>query len=664
MASGSGFGVTLSQYSLSFNSSTSLFPACRASVSSRQPRPSSRIRYRIDSGRWLGLRHLSVGSQRFDSFSSRCSITNTDVHFNRVATDNEVQEESSVAEPGCSGCSVPIVDMLETESLSLLTEDTYVDCLLTTLPVLSKEEQHTLAATPAHPMGLYALYASCLAGNLVEQFWNFSWPSAIALIYPSLLPVAFMGFFSKLAIIAGGPLVGTLMDHFPRVPAYNCLNIIQAAAQLLSAALIIYAHSVPPSVSSLLHRPWFIVLVLAGAVERLSGVALGVAMERDWVVLLAGVNRPIALAQANAVLNRIDLLCEIAGASLFGILLSNYDPVTCLKFSGGLMVWSLPFAIVLTCLTNKLSSGVLDRPKCSQTCCRMSTEVSLFDTNDIVDKGVAAIKLGWKEYMQQPVLPASLAYVLLYFNVVLTPGSLMTAFLTQSGLNPSIIGGFSGLCAFMGVAATFVSASLVRRLGILRAGAAGLIFQASLLTVAVAVYCSGSSSQQSPLLFFLCLIVLSRLGHMSYDVVAAQILQTGIPSSKANIIGTTEVAVASLAEFTMWGIAIIANDVSHFGFLAVLSLLSVVGAAWMFCRWLLNPSDEQRSLFSFDARFTFYGPGAKAVIRNQNQDMIARPFTMPTCTVRYILLLMVTVHTFSWLESVARLCIISHIDTD
>ena len=45
-----------------------------------------------------------------------------------------------------------------------------------------------------------ALYASCLAGNLVEQLWNFAWPSAIALIYPSLLPVAFMGFFSKVAI--------------------------------------------------------------------------------------------------------------------------------------------------------------------------------------------------------------------------------------------------------------------------------------------------------------------------------------------------------------------------------------------------------------------------------------------------------------------------------
>lgn len=103
-------------------------------------------------------------------------------------------------------------------------------------------------------------------------------------------------------------------------------------------------------------------------------------------------------------------------------------------------------------------------------------------------------------------------------------------------------------------------------------------------------------------LSYFCMQVLSRLGHMSYDVVAAQILQTGIPPSKVNIIGTTEVAVASLAESAMLGVAIVANDVSHFGFLATLSLLSVVGAAWMFCRWLLNPTDEQRSLFSFDAR--------------------------------------------------------------
>ena len=128
----------------------------------------------------------------------------------------------------------------------------------------------------------------------------------------------------QLAIIGGGPLVGKLIDNFPRVPAYICLNVVQvfffsiiifssrvvnylflvsffllricslvllvfcqASAQLLSASMIIYAHTVPhASTSSMLLRPWFIVLVLAAAVERLFGVATGVAMERDWVVLV------------------------------------------------------------------------------------------------------------------------------------------------------------------------------------------------------------------------------------------------------------------------------------------------------------------------------------------------------------------------------------------
>ncbi|EOY11673.1 Iron-regulated protein 3 isoform 4 [Theobroma cacao] len=433
--------VAVTNSQLSFNLFNLSVTRREASIS-RQA--ASRIRHRFSSSRWLNLNSPSTTrhSYSFRSLKSRCSITNTDVQFNHVATEDEVPEDISATEIGCC-CSISIVqlkpDVLETESLSILTGDTYVDSLLTTLPVLSEEEQKALAATPAHPEGLYAFYASCLAGNLVEQLWNFAWPSAIALLHPSLLPVAVMGFFTKLVIIVGGPLVGKLMDHSPRVPSYIFLNVVQAAAQLLSASMIIHAHMVSPaSASSVLRHPWFAVLVLAGAIERLSGVALGVAMERDWVVLLAGINRPIALAQANAVLNRINLLCEIAGTLLFGILLSKYDPVTCLKFAAGLMMGSLPVMISLTWLTNKLSTGVLDRARCSQSCCRTSDEGQLPDADNFVNTGLEAIKLGWREYIQQPVLPASLAYVLLYLNVVLTPGSLMTAFLTQRGIFLSI----------------------------------------------------------------------------------------------------------------------------------------------------------------------------------------------------------------------------------
>ncbi|KAL8459156.1 hypothetical protein ACS0TY_036573 [Phlomoides rotata] len=265
---------------------------------------------------------------------------------------------------------------------------------------------------------------SCLAGNLVEQLWNFAWPAAIALIRRSLLPVALIGFFAKLAVIVGGPLVGKLMDYFPRVPAYNCLTVIHVAAQLLSAGMIIHAHTIHPNyVSSVLVQPWFVVLVIALAVERLSGLALG----------LAGTNRPIALAQANAILSRIDLLCEMAGASLFGIFLSKYETMMCLKLAARLMMWSLPVLVVLTWLTNTLSAGVLGHAKCPHTDFGCLSTGSIHDAENIFTASIEATKHGWFEYIQQPVLPASLAYVLLYFNVALAPGGLMTAFLTQHG---------------------------------------------------------------------------------------------------------------------------------------------------------------------------------------------------------------------------------------
>ncbi|CAI0459621.1 unnamed protein product [Linum tenue] len=628
-----------------------------AAVSSPPP---PRICYRVAARRWLTPGFRSPASCRIRNFQSKCSNVNSDVQFSHAVAEDEffTNEGSSIQ----GDFLPPIVqlntEILETPSFGLLVETTDADGLLLALPVLSEEEQNALAATPAHPAGLYgtqnrtlifldsssgflrcgclspAFYANVVTGNIVERLWEFAWPSAIALIHPSLLPVAVMGFFAKSALLVVGPLLGKFMDYYPRVPAYISLNVVQAAAQVLSATMIIHAHTMATtSSSSVVLHPWFAVLVLAGAIEKLCGVALGIANERDWVVQvnrffsnfllhygyfsvilvtgdssppqsiscseqLAGISRPIALAQANAVLGRIDMLAEIAGASMFGVLLSKYGPVMCLKFASTLMIGSLPLMIGLTYLTNKLSSGVLDNTRSFHSCSRDSSGSHHIGKHNTVDKCLETIKLGWKEYIQQPVLPASIAYVLLCFNVVLGPTCLMTAFLTQRGVSPSIIGGFTGLCAAMGVVATFLAANLVKRLGILKAVAFGLIFQASLLLMAVTVYWSGSLSHQSSIIFFLGLIVLSRLGHMSTQVAGAQILQTGIPSSKANLIGITEASVASLAESLMLGVAILANDASHYGMLALLSVTAVVGSAWIFCGWAMNPTPEQRRLFS------------------------------------------------------------------
>lgn len=71
---------------------------------------------------------------RFGAFNLRCSLTNTDV-LDPVVTE-EVYEDTACLD---SNSLIPVVhlkaDALETEGLDLLAGGTYVDTLLTTLPV-------------------------------------------------------------------------------------------------------------------------------------------------------------------------------------------------------------------------------------------------------------------------------------------------------------------------------------------------------------------------------------------------------------------------------------------------------------------------------------------------------------------------------------------------
>lgn len=75
-------------------------------------------------------------SCRFCTLRSRCSLTNTGIPVSHVVNDEEARQDVSSAV-----CDSPVSvihlnsNILEGETLTLLTEETYVDSLLTTLPV-------------------------------------------------------------------------------------------------------------------------------------------------------------------------------------------------------------------------------------------------------------------------------------------------------------------------------------------------------------------------------------------------------------------------------------------------------------------------------------------------------------------------------------------------
>lgn len=56
-------------------------------------------------------------------------------------------------------------------------------------------------------------------------------------------------------------------------------------------------------------------------------------------------------------MNKIVTFKQIAGTMLFGVLLSRYDPVTCLKFAATLMIGSLPTMVSRTVSMKLLNKG-------------------------------------------------------------------------------------------------------------------------------------------------------------------------------------------------------------------------------------------------------------------------------------------------------------------
>ena len=136
---------------------------------------------------------------------------------------------------------------------------------------------------------------------------------------------------------------------------------------------------------TLMHSPWFPILLACAMIERLAAFASDIAIERDWVTQvsdhcpqcpalvenmltvysiwgckytlhksrtflwcaqLSGKANQGALTQSNSNLRRLDLLSEVVGTFLFGTCLSNVGASRALAalavFSGAV----LPYALV------------------------------------------------------------------------------------------------------------------------------------------------------------------------------------------------------------------------------------------------------------------------------------------------------------------------------
>jgi len=173
------------------------------------------------------------------------------------------------------------------------------------------------------------------------------WEFAVALLLldvvsNSIFLVGVYGFAEAVATTLGGAQVGKWIDSTNRLTGtQHCTDYLDqrcitrgchrcAAVQSFflaqnvliaaSAACILSLFHFQPT-SSGVHLALVIGTIVAGALSKLARVGSGVALEKDWVVVVAHGDKA-KLAGMNAVMRRIDLCCKILAPSVVGFVIA------------------------------------------------------------------------------------------------------------------------------------------------------------------------------------------------------------------------------------------------------------------------------------------------------------------------------------------------------
>ena len=106
----------------------------------------------------------------------------------------------------------------------------------------------------------------------------------------------------------------------------------------------------------------------------------------------------------------------------------------------------------------------------------------------VLRTAVAGYFAAWRLFFTQRSTLATIAFVLLYFNVVLATGPICTTMLAQMGLSSASVSLFHQGAAAFGFAGSMITARLVRKVGLRGAGGVGFAAFGALIFAAGQLY--------------------------------------------------------------------------------------------------------------------------------------------------------------------------------
>ncbi|XP_003386113.1 PREDICTED: solute carrier family 40 member 1-like [Amphimedon queenslandica] len=374
-------------------------------------------------------------------------------------------------------------------------------------PILTTESGQIKLTRRRSCLILLLLYTSHIFSAWGDRMWNFANSLVVILLYPgSLLMPGIYGFVIKLFETIFGTIVGDYVDTNPRLRVIWVTLLVQNGFVFFSTVLfsVMFYFQWDVCGHAIIFGSLMILVILSGSISNLATVANTIAVEKDWVVVIADDNSK-TLAVLNANMRRIDLLCKLLAPIVAGVLLTHTHsivPYIRYDLAGGYAAtviighWNVVSffgELLLMIAVYKMVPALADKKLRGKNNEKDGEEVVRFPSR--TGKGFKVLKklaspyrtliTGWHIYWKQETNLIGFSLASLYLTVLGFSGVTATYLLTQ-GLSSDYIGLAQGLGGIVGILGTLLYPYLQRKVGSVRTGLFGISSQLVMLLFCVA----------------------------------------------------------------------------------------------------------------------------------------------------------------------------------
>ncbi|KAJ5153438.1 uncharacterized protein N7482_009916 [Penicillium canariense] len=440
----------------------------------------------------------------------------------------------------------------------------------------------------------YRLYTSHFLSTWNSRVFEFGAVLYLASVYPgTLLPMSAYALSRGLAAIIFAPAVGHYIDVGNRLQVVR-LSIVFQRLVVAASCVIFYLLAIGLPMKRVVNTCLLAILTLLACFEKLCSVLNLVAVEKDWVVVVAGENNGglrSALYRCevdwpfhanfsfntamNAQMRRIDLVCKLIGP-LFIALIAGISTEAAILVNLGMNVCSVVVEYFSIAKVYYEVPELQETKHSSPKFRRIEPAQQNFSARvwRACCQGVRQALGDFGFYFRHRVFLPSFAGALLYLTVLSFAGQMVT-WLLAAGYGSTQIAVARTLSVMFEVLATWVAPGLMGKIGPIRAGIWLASWQIICLAGGMAIFWSYANQ---PLLSASGLVggtILSRVGLRGYDLCAQIIIQEGVEAEARGSFSSTEAAWQNLFEICSYISTIVFSRPDQFKWPALISVIAV-----------------------------------------------------------------------------------------